>query len=172
MRSPPGPGKETRLQIIYHPPAVEGSLPSRRQDDGKMQLGGDERCRLLFVVYPIFVEALPTVSAPSCQPSQFADGPIPGETTLSRDNFITELRDEIKKIGINFNEEDALCELQKEVFQDAVIALDQILFLFEDLVHERLGNLVHDSLANVIPNDSKNEVRPQTAASSSVQHGC
>ncbi|RMJ16652.1 hypothetical protein CDV36_003673 [Fusarium kuroshium] len=98
-----------------------------------MRLGGCEQCQLFLAVYPAFVEALPIISTSSN--IQSTDTPV-STYTLSLDNLITELRDEVKKIGIIFNEEDARCELRDELFQDARNALDQILFFFEDLVHD------------------------------------
>ncbi|KAL8364562.1 hypothetical protein RB595_003717 [Gaeumannomyces hyphopodioides] len=115
-----------------------------------MQLSEDERCRLLFAVYPAFVEALPTIFEPMWTAPPYASGPVPSAAALSRDNAITELRDEIKKIGITINEEGALCELQDESFQDARDALVQILFHFEK-------NLVCDSIAKAIPEYSESE---------------
>lgn len=112
-----------------------------------MRLGGYEQCQLFLTVYPAFVEALPIISSSSN--TQSTDIPV-SAYTLSLDNLITELRDEIKKIGITFNEEDTQCELHDELFQDARDALDQILFLFEDLVH--------DGITEKNPNVYGNEV--------------
>lgn len=116
-----------------------------------MQLSENERYRLLFAVYPAFVEALPTISEPTRPASPCTSGPARSATTLLQDNFITELRDEIKKIGITFNEGDALCELQDELLQDALNALHQILSLFE--------SLVRDNVAKAFPECFESEVR-------------
>ncbi|RSM17130.1 hypothetical protein CDV31_004023 [Fusarium ambrosium] len=130
-----------------------------------MRLGGCEQCQLFLAVYPAFVEALPIISTSSN--IQSTDIPV-STYTLSLDNLITELRDEVKKIGIIFNEEDARCELRDELFQDARNALDQILFFFEDLVHDGITDKRHtiygyenDAAAIVadIPQTRKTEAR-------------
>ncbi len=104
----------------------------------------DERCQLLLAVYPAFVAALPIVS--SCSDAQYANSP----KSLLLDNTITELRDEIRKVAVTFNEEVAQCELLPELFDDARIALDLLLCFFD--------GLVHSSIAEITPNEYKDEV--------------
>ena len=118
------------------------------KDNGKMQLSGDGRCRLLFDVYPAFVEALPTISEPRAA-SEYGY-PIRSADAQSRDNYITQLRDEIKNIGLTFKEEYALCELQNELSQEAGNMLDVILFCFQDLVYDRIAQAVPESLENEV----------------------
>jgi hypothetical protein len=112
-----------------------------------MRLGGEGNCQLLLAVYPAFVRALPVISTPP--PGQYADNPV-ASSTLALDNLITELRDEIKKIGISFNEAYAECELQDELYRQGRDAVDQVLFHFEDLVHDSIMDGDSDIYGNEV----------------------
>ena len=120
-----------------------------------MRLGEDTRCQLLLAVYPAFVEALPSVSTPQHNTSGLIPpgGLTPSAATLSRDNYITELRDEFRKIGLTFSLEDALsCDLTGESLLNTRNALDQLLFHLEDLIqthHEVMQYAAHGSMASV-----------------------
>lgn len=131
-----------------------------------MKADAYEQCQLLLAVYPAIVDALPLISTP---PSSSPEDERLYLDILSLDNLKTELRDEIKKIGINFKLEDAQryftiqdvdSERRDDSLDDALNALDLILHLFESLVGE---TILHDNNVKVGPQASKNATFPNSA---------